>query len=42
MLPDEYVGEGIKKTLAYETDLTKDELEEMRKDFWSTGRCKCS
>ena len=30
------VGEGIKKTPAYETSLTKEELEKWRKDFWET------
>jgi hypothetical protein len=28
------VGEGIKKTPAYETPLTKHELEKWRKEFW--------
>jgi len=28
------VGEGIKKTPAYETPLTKHELDKWRKEFW--------
>jgi len=27
-------GEGIKKTPAYETPLTKNELDKWRKEFW--------
>jgi hypothetical protein len=30
----EVVGEGIKKTLAYDTPMTKSELEKWRSDFW--------
>jgi len=29
-------GEGIKKTPAYETPMTKHELDKWRKEFWET------
>ena len=34
VLQGETVGEGIKKTPAYETPFSKDELEKWRADFW--------
>lgn len=34
VLPGRTSGEGIKKTPAYETPLTKVELEKWRKEFW--------
>jgi len=36
IVPGKFSGEGIKKTPAYETPLTKHELEKWRKDFWDT------
>lgn len=30
------IGTGIKKTLAYETPLSKEQLENWRKEFWET------
>ena len=36
----EVVGEGIKKTLAYDTPLTKTALEKWRTDFWGKFDCK--
>ena len=31
-----FTGEGIKKTPAYETPLSKHDLDKWRKDFWDT------
>ena len=36
VLPDRTSGEGIKKTPAYETPLTKHEVDKWRKEFWET------
>jgi hypothetical protein len=35
IIPDEFIGEGIKRTPAYETNLTKEQIIEKRKSFWS-------
>ena len=37
MLPDETLGEGIKKTQGYETNLQYGQLLKWRSDFW--GKC---
>jgi hypothetical protein len=34
IIANQTVGEGIKKTPAYETPMTKNELDKWRKDFW--------
>jgi len=36
VLSGQTTGEGIKKTPAYETPLTKTDLEKWRKEFWET------
>jgi hypothetical protein len=36
VIQGETVGEGIKKTPAFETPLSKEELEKWRNDFWET------
>ena len=35
-MPGKFSGEGIKRTPAYETPLSKHELDKWRKDFWET------
>ena len=37
---DKVVGEGVQKTLAYDTPFTFEQLENWRKEFW--GKCACS
>jgi hypothetical protein len=34
VITTQVVGEGIKKTPAYETPLTKHDLDKWRKEFW--------
>ncbi|EWS73310.1 C2 domain protein (macronuclear) [Tetrahymena thermophila SB210] len=36
IIRDQYTGTGIKKTHAYRTTLTKQELEKKRQEFWDT------
>jgi hypothetical protein len=36
MIPDQTSGEGIKRTPAYETPMTKHQVENWRKEFWET------
>lgn len=36
MLTGQASGDGIKRTPAYETPMTKHELEKWRKEFWET------
>jgi hypothetical protein len=36
IVPNKFAGEGIKKTPAYETPLSRHALENWRKDFWDT------
>ena len=36
IVPGKFTGEGIKKTPAYETPLSKHDLDKWRKEFWET------
>ena len=36
IVPGKFSGEGIKKTPAYETPLSKHDLDKWRKEFWET------
>lgn len=40
-IPDSYVGEGIKRTHAYTVELTEDQYDKWKKQFWET-RCEGS
>lgn len=35
IIKDEYVGEGVRKTKAYETKLTKEQYDEVNRLFWT-------
>lgn len=37
VLSNKVSGEGIKKTPAYETPMTKHEIDKWRKEFWGTS-----
>lgn len=41
VIQDSYVGEGIKRTHAYTTDLTEDQYKKWKEQFWET-RCEGS
>lgn len=41
VIPDSYVGEGIKRTHAYTTDLTEEQYKKWKEQFWET-RCEGS
>ena len=41
VIPDSYVGEGIKRTHAYTTDLTEEQYKKWKEQFWGT-RCEGS
>jgi len=36
LIPDKTSGQGIKQTPAYETPMTKHQVENWRKEFWET------